>query len=158
MQDLVPELRLFALPAAIFDKHVYSPWMETKLHGWLRERRINTLVITGGETDVCVLAAVMGAIDLGYRVVVVKDGIWSSADETHGKMVDVSCERFQLQLEAADMEVILRAWNVTWLGIFSEFADTPSNPKACETECRAAALASGPRLRCQTRSVPSRLP
>ena len=113
MLDLVPELRLFAPPAAIFDKHVYSPWMETKLHGWLQERGINTLVITGGETDVCVLAAVMGAIDLGYRVVVVKDAIWSSADETHDKMVDVYCERFQLQLEAAETEVILRAWNVT---------------------------------------------
>lgn len=113
MLDLVPELRRFAPPAAIFDKHVYSPWMETRLHAWLQERKINTLVITGGETDVCVMATVMGAIDLGYRVVVVKDAIWSSADETHDKIVDLYCERFQLQLEAADMDVILRAWNPT---------------------------------------------
>ena len=70
-------------------------------------------MITGGETDVCVLAAVMGAIDLGYRVLVVKDAVWSSADATHDKMVDVYCERFRWQLEAAETEPILRAWNVT---------------------------------------------
>ncbi|GLR56880.1 isochorismatase family protein [Rhizobium indigoferae] len=34
-------------------------------------RRLHAL--TGGGTDVCVLAAAMGAIDLGYRVVVVCD-------------------------------------------------------------------------------------
>jgi nicotinamidase-related amidase len=32
-------------------------------------RDIDTLVIIGGETDECVLAAVLGAIDFGYRVV-----------------------------------------------------------------------------------------
>ncbi len=35
MMDLVPELRLFAPPAEIIDKRVYSPWMATDLHARL---------------------------------------------------------------------------------------------------------------------------
>jgi hypothetical protein len=31
----------------------------------------NTLVITGGETDVCVMATMLGAIDWGFRVILV---------------------------------------------------------------------------------------
>jgi nicotinamidase-related amidase len=31
------------------------------------------LTVTGSETDVCVLATVLDAVDLGYRVIVVRD-------------------------------------------------------------------------------------
>ena len=110
MLDLVPELGAFAPPAEIIDKPVYSPWMATDLDARLTARGVDTLVITGGETEVCVLAAVMGAIDLGYRVVLAKDAVCSSADETHDAMVDIYCERFQLQVEAVDTDVILEAW------------------------------------------------
>lgn len=110
MLDLAPELRVFVPPAEVIDKPVYSPWMSTDLHQRLRARNIDTLVITGGETEVCVLAAVMGAIDLGYRVVLAKDAVCSSADETHDAMVDIYCERFQMQVEAVDTEVVLRNW------------------------------------------------
>jgi nicotinamidase-related amidase len=46
-------------------------------------QRHGVLIVNGGETDVCVLATVLGAIDRGYRVVVASDAICSSADETH---------------------------------------------------------------------------
>jgi nicotinamidase-related amidase len=61
--ELVPELRRFAPPAKIFDKHVYSPWSGSTLHMQLHDTGIDTVVITGGETDVCVLATALGAID-----------------------------------------------------------------------------------------------
>jgi nicotinamidase-related amidase len=112
MLDLVPDLRPFVPPAQVIDKHIYSPWIETDLHRRLQQGRINTLVITGGETEVCVLATVMGAIDLGYRVIVVKDALCSSVDETHDKMVDLYCARFQMQIEAVDTEVILQSWKI----------------------------------------------
>ena len=110
MLDLVPELRVFAPPAEVIDKPVYSPWMATDLHSRLQARGVNALVITGGETEVCVLAAVMGAIDFGYRVVLAKDAICSSADDTHDAMIDIYCERFQMQVETVDTEAVLRAW------------------------------------------------
>ena len=38
---------------------------------------VDTLVVTGGETDICVLATVLGAVDRGFRVVLVSDAICS---------------------------------------------------------------------------------
>lgn len=67
----------------MIDKPIYSPWPEGKLQAVLAARRIDTLVVTGGETDVCVLATVLGAIDIGYRVVLVIDALCSSSDATH---------------------------------------------------------------------------
>jgi nicotinamidase-related amidase len=54
----------------------------------------------------------MGAIDLGYRVVVVKDALCSSADSTHDKMIDIYCDRFQMQIEAVDTAEILHNWKI----------------------------------------------
>ena len=54
MIELVPELTDFAPPAGIIDKRVYSPWQQPEPHEWLRRNTVD-IVITGGETDVCVL-------------------------------------------------------------------------------------------------------
>ena len=40
MVDLVPELAIFAPPAPIVDKRVYSPWHEPRLHAWLRDKAV----------------------------------------------------------------------------------------------------------------------
>ncbi len=53
----------------------------------LRGRGADSLVITGAETDVCVLAAVLDAVDLGYRVVLATDARCSSSDETHDALL-----------------------------------------------------------------------
>jgi nicotinamidase-related amidase len=42
------------------------------------------LIISGSETDVCVLATVLAAVDLGYRVIVVRDGVSSFFRKWHG--------------------------------------------------------------------------
>ena len=63
MIDLVPELAAFVPPAKVFDKHVSSPWIGTDLNELLRGASVDTIVISGGETDVCVQATVMGAIE-----------------------------------------------------------------------------------------------
>jgi hypothetical protein len=52
MINLVPELAAFVPPAKIFDKFVYSPWIGTTLHTELRSAGVDTIVISGGETDV----------------------------------------------------------------------------------------------------------
>jgi nicotinamidase-related amidase len=82
MIDLVPDLAKFVPPARRFDKHVYSPWTGSDLHLQLRNSGIDTVIITGGETDVCVLSTMLGAIDWGFRVILVTDALCSSADET----------------------------------------------------------------------------
>jgi len=110
MADLVPHLASFVPPAEIVDKRIYSPWIETDLRERLRRRDADTLVITGCETEVCVLATVLGAVDLGYRVVVATDALCSSSDETHDALLAVYRRRFGQQIEAVPTHTILEHW------------------------------------------------
>ena len=108
--ELVPPLARLAPPAAVVDKRVYSPFSERRLLALLRHRRIDSLVITGAETDVCVLAAVMDAIDRGYRVVLPMDALCSSSDQTHDALMTLYRNRFSEQIETAESEAVLAAW------------------------------------------------
>jgi nicotinamidase-related amidase len=110
MVGLVPDLAQFVPPARTFDKHVYSPWTGSDLHQQLREAGIDTIIITGGETDVCVLATVLGAIDWGFRVILVTDALCSSADETHDSIMNVYRNRFGEQVECITTEALLESW------------------------------------------------
>jgi nicotinamidase-related amidase len=72
MIGLVPDLAKFVPPARTFDK-LYSPWTGSDLDQTLRNAGIDTIIITGGETDVGVLSTMLGAIDWGFRVSLVTD-------------------------------------------------------------------------------------
>lgn len=85
----------------------YSPWVSGKLHAVLLEDGVDTVVLTGGETDVCVLAAALGAVDLGYKVVVLKDAVCSGADETHDASLELLGNRYSVQLEIIMTEAFL---------------------------------------------------
>lgn len=108
--ELVPPLASLVPPAAVLDKHHYSPFTEPALPHLLRERGIDALVITGAETDVCVLATVLAAVDLGYRVVLAADALCSVSDRTHDALMTLYHERFGQQIETAPAETILAAW------------------------------------------------
>jgi nicotinamidase-related amidase len=106
--DVVPELARLVPPARTFNKTTYSPWVDGKLHQILQAERIETVVITGGETDVCVLAAVLGAIDLGYAVKLLRDAVCSGADETHNSTLRLLADRFSVQVEVLMTEEFLK--------------------------------------------------
>jgi len=108
--ELVPPLSRAVPPAKVLDKRVYSPWTEGRLDNLLRGSATDTLIITGGETDVCVLATVLGAIDRGFRVVVVTDAVCGSADQTHDALMALYHSRFSEQVEVAKMAEVLDAW------------------------------------------------
>jgi nicotinamidase-related amidase len=109
---LVPELARFAPPAEVVDKPVYSPWLGSDLHARLQARGCDTLIVTGGETDMCVLATMLGAIDLGYRAILVQDAVCSSTDATHDAMLHLFATRFGQQAEIAEAGEILERWEV----------------------------------------------
>lgn len=111
--DLVPELAACAPPAVVIDKPAYSPFHDTRLAGLLRTRGSDSIVLSGTETDVCVLAAVLDAVDLGLRVVVAEDAICSSSDETHDAMRRFFHTRLREQVEVADVATILAHWHAT---------------------------------------------
>jgi nicotinamidase-related amidase len=108
--ELHPDLARHVPPARVIDKPHYSPFHATGLAAQWREQGIDTVVVSGTETDVCVAASVLDAVDCGFRVVVARDAICSSNDATHDALMRVYHERFSHQVEAADVETILQAW------------------------------------------------
>ena len=66
------------------------------------------MVIPGDETDVCVLATVLGAVDRGYRVVTVADALCSSSDAIHDAALNLDTRRYGQQVETVTTEALLR--------------------------------------------------
>jgi nicotinamidase-related amidase len=110
MVELVAPLAALVPPADVVDKRTYSPWIQPDLLRRLRERRAEALIVTGGETDVCVLATVLGAVDYGFRVVIVTDALSSASVETHDALLRVYRERYGQQVETATTQTLLEAW------------------------------------------------
>jgi nicotinamidase-related amidase len=112
MLELVPPLAEIAVRGEVVDKRTYSPWGEPALERILHHWGIDALVISGAETDVCVLAMVLGAVDRGYRVVIPTDALCSSSDHTHDALLTLYRERYGQQIETATTDTILRNWAV----------------------------------------------
>jgi nicotinamidase-related amidase len=108
--ELVPPLVVLAPPAIVIDKTHYSPFKEAAFLRTLGRLKADAIVISGGETDVCVLAAVMDAVDAGYRVVLAEDALCSASDESHDAMLRHFGARFSQQIEVASTEEILTGW------------------------------------------------
>jgi nicotinamidase-related amidase len=109
--DLLPPLPSFVPPARIVDKQRYSAFAGSALQRTLQDVSCDTLIVSGAETDVCVLATVMSAVDRGYRVIVASDAICSSSDQCHDALMTLYHQRFSLQIEIADAATILDSWN-----------------------------------------------
>ena len=108
--ELMPSLARFVPPATVVDKMVYSAFTHSDLAARLQADEVDTLIVTGSETDVCVLASVLGAVDRGYRVIVVRDAVCSSSDESHDALLRLYHDRFAIQIEVADAEEIIGCW------------------------------------------------
>lgn len=108
--ELVPELAAFAPPAPVFDKPVYSAFAGRKLVAYLQDRRIDTVILSGAETDVCVLSSALGAVDYGFHVVIAADAVCSFSDEGHDALLKLFSERFSQQIATAETAQILQEW------------------------------------------------
>ena len=109
--ELMPPLQPLVPPAHLCDKAVYSAFANPRLVPWLKAHGVQTLIVSGGETDVCVLATVMSALDLGYHIVLATDALCSVSDKTHDALLLLYRERFSQQIATATTEQILEAWN-----------------------------------------------
>jgi nicotinamidase-related amidase len=111
MLELAPPLARYVPPANIIDRQTYSAFSNGRLSQLLDGHHVDTLVISGGETDVCVLASVLEAVDRGYRVILAEDALCSSSDESHDAMLDLYTKRFDVQIEVAAAHAILGCWD-----------------------------------------------
>ncbi|KAA3452157.1 hypothetical protein C7I87_02950 [Mesorhizobium sp. SARCC-RB16n] len=85
--ELAPELKDSIPPARKFDKPVYSPWFGGRLKRALTAGDVDTIVVSGGEADTCVLETLLGAIDFGFRTVLAEDAICSTSDQAYDSIV-----------------------------------------------------------------------
>jgi nicotinamidase-related amidase len=108
--ELLPPLARLCPPATVVNKTRYSAFAEPNLLMHLQEREADGLVVTGSETDVCVLSTVLGAVDLGYRVIVVRDAVCSSSDTGHDALMKLYEERYREQIELAEADAVIARW------------------------------------------------
>lgn len=110
MLDLTPPLDKLAPPAAIVDKQTYSAFGAPALERLLREKDVTGLIVTGAETDSCVLATVLAAVDRGYRVYLVTDAVCSSSDEGHDALLGLYHRRFSQQIQTMTAAEVMESW------------------------------------------------
>ncbi|GMO18073.1 cysteine hydrolase family protein [Bradyrhizobium ottawaense] len=108
--ELVPALSKFVPPAAMIDKPAYSAFSNPALAGRLTDKNVGTVVISGAETDVCVLSTVLSAVDLGFRVVIVEDALCSSSDVGHDALMTMYRTRFHGQVDLVTTEELAEFW------------------------------------------------
>ena len=67
----------------IIEKRRYSAFYETGLDMLLRELQVDTLILTGLATEICVKHTAADAFYRGYKIIVPKDCVATFKDEDH---------------------------------------------------------------------------
>ena len=80
--EIISELTPLAHEMVI-DKNASSPFNGTGIDQLLRNMNLETLVITGMATDMCVETTARDAADRGYNVIVVEDAVATFLPEHH---------------------------------------------------------------------------
>ncbi|MGU3495135.1 cysteine hydrolase [Xanthobacteraceae bacterium A53D] len=105
---LLPTLERYAPPARVIDKMGYSALGASEMVELVSSE--SCVILSGAETDVCVLSTLLGLVDLGCRTIVAADAVCSSSDESHDNLLNFLKQRFSFQVEVADAEEIIDAW------------------------------------------------
>jgi nicotinamidase-related amidase len=107
--EIIPALAPLA-DEQVIDKHRYSGFHQTDLDARLKQRGVDTLIISGVLTDVCVLTTVFDAFALGYRIQLITDACTASTLAAHYSALLImanwvyaielfNCEQFLLSLD-----------------------------------------------------------
>jgi nicotinamidase-related amidase len=72
----------------VIEKAFPNSFLQTSLDGDLRAARVDTLVVCGMMTSMCVDATVRAAVDLGYDVSVAHDACATMPLEFHGRRIE----------------------------------------------------------------------
>ena len=105
---LVPELGPHPSDVVVSRVHGLSPFTQTSLDQILRNLDIKTLVVTGVSVNLGIFGTVMSAVDLGYNVVIVSDGVCGVPREY---AEDVLKNSLSLLATIASADEVVAAWN-----------------------------------------------
>lgn len=110
MLDLVAPLAAISTPESIIDKETYSVFGSPGFAQRLEASSIDTLIFSGVETDVCVYASVLHAVDAGYRVILAEDALASGDMDAHAAVIEKLAPRLSEQIEILSTAAILNLW------------------------------------------------
>jgi len=107
--DLHAELLPHAVPENVYDKWGHDAFDAEPFAERIRRDAPGAIILTGIETDVCVLATAMSAVDLGYRTIIATDAVASSTPPSHDACLTHVYPRFDQQIELVTVDEILAA-------------------------------------------------
>jgi nicotinamidase-related amidase len=90
-------------------KHRWSSFAGTHLDHLLRARDVNTLLLCGGSTDVGIASTAYAARDLGYHLVIVRDGCHSERPGAQDFFMDRIFPRMARVVDAAAAAALIEA-------------------------------------------------
>ena len=82
VRELAPEPDDYLVP-----KHRWSAFHGTYLDLALRARKVDTIVLCGGSTDVGIASTAFAARDLDYNLVIVSDACTSPEEDNHAQLM-----------------------------------------------------------------------
>ena len=104
IDELAPATEDYVVP-----KYRWSAFFQTYLDLALRTRKIDTLIIAGGSTDVGVASTAFAARDLDYNLVIVSDACTSPEQDNHDQFMRRIFPRMARVRTAAEVAVLLTA-------------------------------------------------
>ena len=87
--------------------HGLTPFTQTSLDQILRNMSIRTLVVTGVSVNLGIFGTVMSAVDLGYNVIIVRDGVCGVPREYAEAVLENS---LSLLATIATADDVIAAW------------------------------------------------
>ncbi|MBX3030905.1 MAG: cysteine hydrolase [Chloroflexi bacterium] len=88
---------------SVIDKYGYGAFHRTRLHDLLLAHGVDTVVVVGTVTQICVDETVRGAFELGLRAVLVEDGVSSFDPALHDATIRNVAMKFGRVMTAAEL-------------------------------------------------------
>lgn len=110
IKELYPEGDEYIIP-----KRRHSAFAHTDLDLFLREESIDTVVVTGVWTNVCVRSTASDALYNAYKVITLSDGVHSKNDEMH----EAGLRDLSIFTKVMTIDEYIAAWEKgedPWLG------------------------------------------
>ncbi|GJM83041.1 MAG: isochorismatase family cysteine hydrolase [Paenibacillus sp.] len=96
---------------AVVNKHRYSAFVNTRLDSILRSQKIETLIMTGVSTNVCVESTARDGFMLDYHIVLLRDACASYSNQAH-EMTMKNIEGYFG--EVTDTRQVISLWERAW--------------------------------------------
>jgi len=99
--EVIPELK----PAEkdyIIEKRTYSGFFETGLDSLLRSLGVETVILCGLHTHICVRHTAADAFFRGYKIVVAKDGVESFTEKDYAEGLNYLRDVYGAELKSVD--------------------------------------------------------